>query len=1166
MHDLVFSVPAGGTVASPIVMPSTRHTRAPGFGDTRCVATCPNCGKELPGEFPFCPFCATPLSETAPAAPREERKVVSVLFCDLVGFTAASEHADPEDVRARLRPYHAQLQQVIESHGGTVEKFVGDAVMAVFGAPVAHEDDAERAVRAGLRILEAIEELNRDDEKLQLQVRVGINTGEAVVALGAHPERGEGFVTGEVVNTASRLQGIAPVNGVAVSEPTFRQTERVFTFGRLEPVQVKGKTEPLHVWQPLAARARFGADVIRTNATPLVGREFERPLLIATFERAATQRACQLVTVVGEPGVGKTRLCAELFRYIEQRPGLVRWRQGRCLPYGEGIAFWALGEIVKAECGILESDSPEEALTKLDQAIPQHEPDRAWLKARLAPLVGAGGEPAAQQESFTAWRRFLEGLAAQNPTVLVVDDLHWADGPMLAFLEHLADWSEGVPLLLLCTARPELYEKHPTWAVGLRNAQTMNLAPLSDDETATLVALLLKRTVLPAAIQQGLLDRAGGNPLYAEEFVRLLSDRNLLAGPLEELPLPDSVQALIAARLDTLSAERKSLLQDAAVIGKVFWAGALAAMGERDPSDVELALHELARKELVRSARSSSMQGEQEYGFWHLLVRDVCYAQIPRSSRAARHRAAAGWIESQAGDRVDDLSDVLAHHYVQALELARAAGQEQDIPELEAASRRYLALAGERALPIDVASAEASFARALQLTPGGHPERAGLLERWAQAAQQQGRQPEARAALEEALTLYREDRATIAAARTLTALTSVLRAAGDPHSRDLIAEALTLLEAEAPGPELVSAYAGLASAKAVDAAYAEAIAAAERALQLAAGLGLPEPARALGVRGAARAYLGDAQGLGDMRRALALAVDQGMGRDAAALHNNLALVTWQYEGPAAALDLCGEGIEFCERRGIAGMALAIAAMRVTFLAACGRSEDALVDAQPLAQQAEAAGVVHLIEPRSVHLGLLGKRGEGAQAAAAQQLGATARESGEPQQIAMAFAAAAQLMLAGGHNERAKALLEELERSSGTRGDPYYAALLPELVRCALALGDLELAARLIAGVEPQTPLQQHALGACGAALAEAGGDHSTAVTAYADAATQWRQFGDVPEVAYALLGQGRCLVALGRSAADAPLREARELFAAMGYAPAVNETEALLRRATAPTS
>jgi class 3 adenylate cyclase/tetratricopeptide (TPR) repeat protein len=1136
------------------------------FSETRCVATCPNCGKELPGDFPFCPFCAAPLGATLPAEVREERKVVSVLFCDLVGFTAASEHADPEDVRARLRPYHAQLQQVIESHGGTVEKFVGDAVMAVFGAPVSHEDDAERAVRAGLRILEAIEELNRRDEKLQLQVRVGINTGEAVVALGAHPERGEGFVTGDVVNTASRLQGIAPVNGVAVAESTFRQTERVFTFDRLEAVHVKGKTEPLQVWQPLAARARFGADVIRTNATPLVGREFERSQLIATFERAATQRSCQLVTVVGEPGVGKTRLCTELLQYIEQRPGLVRWRQGRCLPYGEGIAFWALGEIVKAECGILDSDSPEEALAKLDQAIPEFEPDRAWLRARLAPLVGAGGEPAAQEESFTAWRRFLDGLAAQNPTVLVIDDLHWADEPMLAFLEHLADWSSGVPLLLLCTARPELHEKHPTWTLGLRNAQTINLAPLSDDETARLIALLLKRTVLPSATQHALLDRAGGNPLYAEEFVRLLSDRNLLGDSLNEVLLPDSVQALIAARLDTLSAERKGLLQDAAVIGKVFWAGALASMGEREPRDVEFALHELARKELVRPARSSSMQGEQEYGFWHLLVRDVCYAQIPRSSRAARHRAAAAWIERLAGDRLDDLSDVLAHHYVEALELARAAGQQEDVRELETAARRYLASAGERALPIDVASAEASFARALELTPGGHPERAGLLERWAQAAQQQGRLAEARAALEEALALHRDGGATVAAGRTLTALSNTLRAAGDPGSRDLIAEAIHLLEGEAPGPQLVKAYEGLASSGVIDAAYEESIAAADRALHLAAVLGLAEPARALGDRAASRASLGDAEGLVDMRRALALAITQGLGRDAAILHNNLALVAWQHEGPQAALVLCGDGVQFSERRGIAEMANQIAIMRLTILASCGHSVHELADLETVAVQAEATGFVISIEARSVQLGLRGKGGARTPEDAADQLVARARESGEPQLIAMAFATVAELMGVGGHAEGAIALLEELERTGGTRADPYYAVALPGVVRCAIALGDPALAARLVAGVEPRTPLQQHALATSSAALSEAAADYATAASAYADAAMRWRQFGDVPELAYALLGRGRCLVALGLPGADGPLREARELFNTMGYVPSLSDAEVLLQRATTPSS
>jgi len=477
------------------------------------VASCPACDKELPGEFPFCPFCGAPLTGAPPAPAIEERKVVSVLFCDLVGFTAASEQQDPEDVRARIRPYHQRLREEIERYGGTVEKFVGDAVMAVFGAPVAHEDDAERAVRAGLQILEAIEELNGADPGLELQVRVGINTGEAVVALNAHPEQGEGFVTGDVVNTASRLQGAAPVGGIAVGEQTFRQTERVFDYEVLDSVVVKGKAEPLAIWRPVRARARFGTDVTRTHTTPLVGRELERTLIVGTFERAAQQRSCQLVSMVGEPGVGKSRLCMELFGYIEGRPGLVRWRQGRCLPYGEGIALWALGEIVKAEAGILESDPPAQAAAKLDGALPQGDPDLPWLRARLLPLVGAGGEPAAQEESFTAWRLVMESWAAERETVLVFEDLHWADEALLAFLEHLADWSEGVPLLLLCTARPELQEQHPTWAAGLRNATTINLAPLSDEETTVLVSSLLERAALPAETQHQLLERAGGNPL-----------------------------------------------------------------------------------------------------------------------------------------------------------------------------------------------------------------------------------------------------------------------------------------------------------------------------------------------------------------------------------------------------------------------------------------------------------------------------------------------------------------------------------------------------------------------------------------------------------------------------------------------------------------------------
>jgi class 3 adenylate cyclase/tetratricopeptide (TPR) repeat protein len=1126
------------------------------------VLTCPSCGKEVPREFPFCPFCTAPLAAQQASKVEEERKIVTVFFCDLVGFTAASDAADPEDVRSRIRPYHARLRRELEGYGGTVEKFIGDAVMAVFGAPAAHEDDAERAVRAGLRILEAIEELNEVDPALSLQVRIGINTGEALVALGARPEEGEGMVTGNVVNTASRLQGAAPVNGIACSEQTYRQTERIFDYVELEPVAVKGKAGPLAVFRPLQPRARYGSDVVRTHATPLVGRELEKPLLIGMFERSAQQRSCQLVTIVGEPGVGKSRLSAELFGYIDDRTGLTRWRQGRCLPYGEGIAFWALGEVVKAECGILESDSPEEADAKLEQALPRDDPDFAWLKARLAPLVGAQAEPASQEESFAAWRRCLESWAEARETVLVFEDLHWADEALLSFLEHLAEWAEGVPLLLLCIARPELYERYPGFGANARNAQRINLAPLTDEETARLISSLLERAVLPAETQQALLERAGGNPLYAEEFVRLLSDRGELA---EEVEVPDSVQALIAARLDTLSHKRKSLLQDAAVMGKVFWGGLLAEMGGREPREVEQALHELALRELVRPARTSSMEGEAEYGFSHLLVRDVCYEQIPRAVRAERHRAAAAWLEDKAGERVGDLADVLAHHYVQALELTRAAGEARDTHELEAGAIRYLGLAGERSLALDVERAEASLAKALVLAPPGHSERASLLERWAQAAQQQGRLKEAKDAFDELLALYREQGKPIAAGRALTALSDVLRRLGDPRGEDAIAEALVLLEAEPPGLDLVAAHAELAGRRFVASAYPEAIVAAERALALADELVVPQPARALGYRGNARAALGERQGVEDMDRALVLALDQGRGRDAAVLHNNLALIAWYYEGPQAGLARCHEGIEFCQRRGIAEFAPGIAAISLTLLVDCGRPDEALAEAEPLAERAEAAGSVSdLLETRAVRLRVLSRRGEGQRdPVTGEPLAALARETGEPQLIAMGFAADALLLVARGRPHEAQALLTELERVPGTRGDPYYASVLPELVRTTLALGDAEHAARLVTGVEPRTPLSAHALTACRAQLAEACGSHAEAAALYAESAGRWLEFGNVPERAYALLGQGRCLAALSEPAAEKPLREARELFASMGYKPALAETEALLARGEA---
>ncbi|HSO54643.1 MAG TPA: AAA family ATPase, partial [Actinomycetes bacterium] len=423
------------------------------------MAGCSACGQDNPDGFRFCGACGAPLAAARPA--RLERKVVTVLFCDLVGFTARSDQADPEDVGALLRPYHARLRAEIERLGGTLDKFVGDGVMAVFGAPVAHEDDPERAVRCALGMLAAVRELD-------LAARIGITTGEVLVDLA--PGQAPEGVVGDVVNTASRLQGVAPPGGVVVGEATFRATRRLFDFEELGAVRVKGKADPVPVWRLEGPRSRTGVDA--GPVTPLIGREAELDLLERAYLQAGEARAPRLVTVTGAPGVGKSRLVRELAARLDARPELVTWRQGRCLPYGDGITFWALTEIVKAQAGVLESDGPGQVEAKLEAAVAAlvaDPADQGWVKARIAPLLGLVDPEAARvdrSESFAAWRRFVQAMAAGHPLVLVVEDLHWADQAMLEFLEHLVERSADLPLLIVATAGPELLERQPGWGGG----------------------------------------------------------------------------------------------------------------------------------------------------------------------------------------------------------------------------------------------------------------------------------------------------------------------------------------------------------------------------------------------------------------------------------------------------------------------------------------------------------------------------------------------------------------------------------------------------------------------------------------------------------------------------------------------------------------------------
>jgi class 3 adenylate cyclase/tetratricopeptide (TPR) repeat protein len=816
-------------------------------------------------------MCGAALTPAA-APPREERKVVTILFTDLVGSTARAEGLDPEDVSATLSAYYAQLRAELERFGGTVEKFIGDAVMAVFGAPVAHEDDAERAVRAALAIHDSIGE--------DLQIRTAVNTGEALVALGAKPGEGDAMVAGDVVNTAARLQGAAPVNGILVGEGTYRATRHVIDYREAEPVEAKGKADPVKVWEAVAARSRFGSDVEQKLRTPLVGRERERGFLADALTRARTEESAQLVTLVGVPGIGKSRLVAELFQIIEAEPDLTNWRQGRSLPYGERVSFWALGEIVKAHAGILDSDdtaAAEEKLVAMVAALSEDEQEEDWLARHARPLVGLeGAERTEREEAFAAWRRLLEAAAEQRPLVLVFEDLHWADDGVLDFVDHLADWATTVPLLILCTARPELLDRRPGWGGGKRNALTLSIGALSDEETAVLLQRLLDRAVLDADAQQAVLQRAEGNPLYAEEYARMLDEHE--GG---DLALPETVQGLIAARIDGLAPEDKALLQDASVIGKVFWPGALSGAEER-------ILHGLERKEFVRRDRRSSIAGETQYAFLHALVRDVAYGQIPRADRADKHRRAAEWLASLAGDRAEDHAEMLAHHYHEALTLSKAAGL--DTTALREPARKAFAQAAERAYGLNAYLAAIELGNeALALTPEDAPERAPLLLLVAYATWPIGRDDPGliESARDGFLAQGDEGRAAEAAGLLSRALFS----RGDTEgSRRAGAHAVELARGAPASSATGRALAQQARAlEIMDREFEAALPLAREALEIANKLGdVSLASHALNTIGLARIDLGDAGGIAEIEHAVAIAEEGGLPSAAGPALNNLA--------------------------------------------------------------------------------------------------------------------------------------------------------------------------------------------------------------------------------------------------------------------------------------
>jgi class 3 adenylate cyclase/tetratricopeptide (TPR) repeat protein len=656
------------------------------------MLTCSNCGQENPEVAKFCLACGQPLTGTA-AAGRDERRIVSVVFVDLVGFTARSEKLDPEDVAAFLAPYHDFVRREFESFGGVVEKFIGDAIVAMFGAPTAYGDDAERAVRAALAVRDGVDDV---------EVRIAVNTGEALVSLGARAELGEAMVAGDVVNTASRLQSAAPVGGVLVGRETYTTTRDAIEYESAAPVDAKGKAEPVEAW--LAVRPLHAVGE-RRQSGDLVGRARELEVLRGTWERAAAESVPHLVTVLGPAGIGKTRLAQEFEEIVAELGG--RSVRGRCLPYRETSAYFAFATQVKQLCGIFESDSSEVGLEKLRERVPDENVAR-----HLAILTGLDMEGSVddREELFFSVRVFIESVAREQPTMFVLEDIHWADRGLLDLVELLAARLRDLPILILTLARPELIDARPAWGGGLPAYTALPLSPLSPAEAEELAQLRLGQSMEAAA---RLADTAGGNPLFIEQLAATMAESSAAGGT-----LPTTIRGLVAARLDALPAEERALLLDAAVVGKTFWRGALERIAGRT-DDLPQLLGALERRDLIVRDTGSIIEGEQQFGFKHVLIRDVAYELLPRAERRERHAQVAAFFEDATAE-LGEAAAALARHWRAAGEPERAVG--------------YLIRAGEQA-EHGWAKDQAAilYKEALDLVPDAGPQVADLRRRLALA-------------------------------------------------------------------------------------------------------------------------------------------------------------------------------------------------------------------------------------------------------------------------------------------------------------------------------------------------------------------------------------------------------------------------------------------------
>ena len=840
---------------------------------TPLSAACPNCGAAYDPGDAFCGECATPLPGAAAGAPSAarptapawtpagpaavaERRLVSVLFADLVGFTPFAEERDAEDVRDTLTRYFEIASDVIARYGGTVEKFIGDAVMAVWGAPTAREDDAERAVRAALDLVDGVRVLGTG-----IQARAGVLTGEAAVTLGA---TNQGMVAGDLVNTAARLQSVAPPGSVLVGEATMRAASAAIAFEEAGEQVLKGKLAPVPAHRALRVVAqRGGSGRSDLPEPPFVGRDEELRLLKDLIGTTGRDRRTRLVSITGPGGIGKSRLAWELEKYIDGISETIYWHRGRSPAYGEGITFWALGEMIRRRAGLAETDDEATTRERVRATVAEFVPtedDRRWVEPALLTLLGLEPAPAGGRDVlFAAWRIFFERIAERATTVVLFEDLQWADSGLLDFIEHLLEWSKNVPLIVVTLARPELFERRPDWGAKTRNLTRLALEPLSD----AAMRLLLDGFVpgLPEAAVRAILARADGMPLYAVETVRSLVAEGRLAregdayrpvGELGELSIPDTLRSLIASRLDALDPIDRSLVADASVLGQSFGLAGLTAVNGQNADALEPRLKGLVRRELFDLEIDPRSPERGLYRFVQSLIREVAYGTLAKRERRARHLAAARYFEA-LGD--DELAGLLASHYVSAYE-ASAEGAEADAVAIQA--RLALSGAADRAATLGAVDQAVSYLRQAIAITADARERAALHLRAATSANVAARHEDARALAAAGIDLARAsgDQATVGAGEAL--LGEILIDSGQtPEAVAMLEAAVAAFPETGSGEVRATLLANLSRALMRTGQSVRAVVAADLALDLAEHLGLERIlAETFNNKGSAFNYLG----------------------------------------------------------------------------------------------------------------------------------------------------------------------------------------------------------------------------------------------------------------------------------------------------------------------